>query len=103
MTLLTTVILISASLLPLTASAGMSDNKSIERITVNYKTPFDYALYQYTTELLLQFRQEIASDIYHQAKASSALMAQEQASLTHSASIASRQVMNMADTKVIMQ
>ncbi|QFU24014.1 hypothetical protein FM038_018895 [Shewanella eurypsychrophilus] len=103
MKLLTTVVLISASLLPLTASAGMSDNKPIERITVNYKTPFDYALYQYTTELLVQFRQEIASDIYLQAKASSSLMAQEHSRLAHSASIASRQMMNITDSDVSLQ
>lgn len=89
MKLITTVILISASFLPLTSTAAISDNTPIERLTVNYKSAFDYALYQYTTELMVQFRQQIATDIYLQAKASSSLMAQslqEQSKLAPSAS-----------------
>ncbi len=72
---LTACIFIIIGLISTQVSAEGIQNKTIERITVNYKSPFDYALYQYTTEILMQFKLEIAADIYKQARAGSNQMA----------------------------
>ncbi|EDP98690.1 hypothetical protein KT99_00426 [Shewanella benthica KT99] len=48
----------------------------MEVITVTYLSPINYAIYQYTTELLAYFRLEIQADIYTQARAGSMQMAQ---------------------------
>lgn len=72
---LTACIFIIIGLISTQVSAEGIQNKTIERITVNYKSPFDYALYQYTTEILMQFKLEIAADIYNQARAGSNQMA----------------------------
>ncbi|QYJ79656.1 hypothetical protein [Shewanella acanthi] len=50
----------------------------METITVTYRSPEDYALYQYTTEMLSAFHQEIREDISIQARNSLMEMANDQ-------------------------
>ena len=80
MKFITTFILVMSSLLPTTALAAPSSpamsSAAMEVITVTYRSPIDYALYQYTTELLAYFRLQIQADIYTQARAGSMQMAQ---------------------------
>ncbi|MCJ8304266.1 hypothetical protein [Shewanella sp.] len=77
---ITAFTLVMSSLLPTTASAAPSNtamsSAAMEVITVTYRSPIDYALYQYTTELLAYFRLEVQADIYTQARAGSMQMAQ---------------------------
>lgn len=51
---------------------------NIETITVTYRDPLDYALYQHTTEMLSAFRLEIREDIGIQARNSLMDMAKAQ-------------------------
>ena len=51
---------------------------NIETITVTYRDPLDYALYQHTTEMLSVFRLEIREDIGIQARNSLMEMAKAQ-------------------------
>jgi len=78
--------LLAISLLPLSIQAApaekSAESETIEVITVIYRTPFDYALHQYTTELLSQFRIQIQADIYTQARDSSLKMAESQQPMT---------------------
>ncbi|WP_185976968.1 MULTISPECIES: hypothetical protein [Shewanella] len=80
MKFITAFILVMSSLLPTTALAAPSNpamrSSAMEVITVTYRSPIDYALYQYTTELLAYFRLQIQADIYTQARAGSMQMAQ---------------------------
>ncbi|BAJ03363.1 hypothetical protein [Shewanella violacea] len=80
MKFITAFILVMSSLLPTTAIAAPSspatDSKVMEVITVTYRSPIDYALYQYTTELLAYFRLQIQADIYTQARSGSLQMGQ---------------------------
>jgi len=68
-------------LLPLTLLAGMSGQvqaaPQMETLTVTYRSPLDYALYQQTTETLSYFRIELAEDILSQSRASSRAMAKQ--------------------------
>ncbi|ABV38074.1 hypothetical protein Ssed_3470 [Shewanella sediminis HAW-EB3] len=86
MKLTTSLTLLAISLLPLSIQAAPADktaeSETMEVITVIYRTPFDYALHQYTTELLSQFRIQIQADIYTQARASSLKMAESQQPIT---------------------
>lgn len=79
MKIMTPLALLAVSLLPLTATAELmkeqSINETMETMTVTYRTPIDYALYQYTTEMLVNFRIQIKADIYHQAHESIMTMA----------------------------
>lgn len=76
---ITPIILLIASLLPFTATADLmidkSANRMMETMTVTYRAPIDYALYQYTTEMLVNFRIQIKADIYQQAHESIMTMA----------------------------
>ncbi|WP_297893311.1 hypothetical protein [Shewanella sp.] len=47
---------------------AMAANTDMEIITVTYRSPIDYALYQHTTEILNEFRLEIREDISIQAR-----------------------------------
>lgn len=86
MKLTTSLTLLAISLLPLSIQAApvvkTAESETMEVITVIYRTPFDYALHQYTTELLSQFRIQIQADIYTQARASSLKMAKSQQPMT---------------------
>ena len=79
MKVITSIPLLVASLLPLTAAADFttesSANNMMETMTVTYRAPLDYALYQYTTEMLVNFRLELKTDIYQQAHTSIMQMA----------------------------
>lgn len=63
-------------------AAGSATNSvaspNIETITVTYRDPLDYALYQHTTEMLSAFRLEIREDIGIQARNSLMEMAKAQ-------------------------
>jgi hypothetical protein len=63
-------------------AAGSATNSAassnIETITVTYRDPLDYALYQHTTEMLSAFRLEIREDIGIQARNSLMEMAKAQ-------------------------
>lgn len=78
--------LLAISLLPLSIHAAQAEkiagSEPMEVITVIYRAPLDYALYQYTTELLSQFRIQIQEDIYTQARSSSLKMAKSQQAMT---------------------
>ncbi|RTR26636.1 hypothetical protein [Shewanella atlantica] len=78
--------LLAISLLPLSIHAEqaekIAESEPMEVITVIYRAPFDYALHQYTTELLSQFRIQIQEDIYTQARSSSLEMAKSQQAMT---------------------
>ncbi|MCE9679028.1 hypothetical protein LZP69_07490 [Shewanella sp. AS1] len=68
-------LLCSLAISPLMVSAetATSAEKKIvpmETMTITYRSPLDYALYQYTIELLTQFRMEINSSIHTQAQIS---------------------------------
>ncbi|MCG9697407.1 hypothetical protein [Shewanella sp. Isolate11] len=72
-------LLMSASLLPNVYAAStdatfINATAEMETITITYRSPFDYALHQYTVELLNQFRMEIDSSISYQARRSSQAM-----------------------------
>ncbi|EGM71175.1 hypothetical protein [Shewanella sp. HN-41] len=58
--------LLVCSLIPLSHATAASP--SMEIITVTYRSPLDYALYQHTTEILSEFRIEIREDISIQAR-----------------------------------
>ncbi|MBW8186031.1 hypothetical protein [Shewanella nanhaiensis] len=79
MKIMTPFALLAASLLPLTASADLAKQQNraepMETITVTYREPSDYALYQYTTDMLVNFRLQIQADIYQQAHTSIMKMA----------------------------
>ncbi|MCZ4337416.1 hypothetical protein [Shewanella colwelliana] len=72
-TIITATVILAASLFPTAASA--QTNPEMEKMTITYRAPLDYALYQYTIELLGHYRSEIQSSIYHQAKHNSHTMA----------------------------
>ncbi|QYJ90954.1 hypothetical protein [Shewanella halotolerans] len=57
------------------ASALATPTFGIERMTVTYRNSLDYALYQYTIELMSHYRAEIQTSIQRQAKNSSQAMA----------------------------
>ncbi|MDR6962723.1 hypothetical protein [Shewanella putrefaciens] len=59
-------------------AATAAANPNIETITVTYRDPLDYALYQDTTEMLSAFRFEIREDIGIQARNSLLEMAKAQ-------------------------
>lgn len=61
----------------LIANVALADQTpAMETITITYRAPLDYALYQYTTEWRSQYRVEIYDSIQDQAKSSSLAMAQ---------------------------
>lgn len=73
-------IFVISSLLPTTAWAvpanAATNSATMEVITVTYRSPIDYALYQYTTELFAYFKLQVQADIYTQARSSSMQMAE---------------------------
>ena len=79
MKIVPSIAFIIASFLPFTAAADLmidkSVNKAMESMTVAYRTPIEYALYQYTTEMLANFRLQLQADIYQQARTSTLKMA----------------------------
>ncbi|QYK02318.1 hypothetical protein [Shewanella psychrotolerans] len=68
-------LLLTASLAPMLTFANVSPvssspsnlSPSMERMTITYRSAIDYALYQYTIELLSHFRNEIHASIHQQA------------------------------------
>ncbi|WP_413471978.1 hypothetical protein [Shewanella baltica] len=60
------------------SAANSVASPNIETITVTYRDPLDYALYQHTTEMLSAFRLEIREDIGIQARNSLMEMAKAQ-------------------------
>lgn len=64
--------LVIAALMPNMASANSTP--VMETMTITYRSPIDYALYQYTIELLSHFRAEIHTSIHQQAKSSTLAM-----------------------------
>lgn len=66
-------VMISSSLIANVALAEQTE--VMEVITVTYRAPLDYALYQYTTEWRSQYRVEIYDSIQDQARSSSLAMA----------------------------
>ncbi|QDF74494.1 MULTISPECIES: hypothetical protein [Shewanella] len=56
--------------------AGASVTSQMETMTVTYRNSLDYALYQYTIELMSHYRAEIRTSIQRQAKNSSQAMAE---------------------------
>jgi|GEM_PF-4856849 len=86
MKLTVSLTLLAISFLPLSIHAEQVEkttaSEAMEVITVNYRTPLDYALYQYTTELMNQFRIQIEADIYTQARSGSLKMAKYQSDMT---------------------
>lgn len=79
---LTCATLLIASMLPNIGYTADADSQ-MERITVTYRTPFEYALYQYTTETLQAFNQQVLMDIQIQARLSSMQMAKEHGVMTN--------------------
>ncbi|MCL1050642.1 hypothetical protein L2755_13565 [Shewanella abyssi] len=63
-------------LTPLTSLAA-APQQEMERMSVTYRTPLDYAIYQYTTNLLNSFKLELRADIHMQARMNIQKMAQE--------------------------
>jgi len=64
-------------LTPLTSLAA-AQQQEMERMSVTYRTPIEYAIYQYTTNLLNSFKLELRADIHMQARMNIQQMAQEQ-------------------------
>nr|WP_253724239.1 hypothetical protein [Shewanella baltica] len=60
------------------SATNSAASPNIETITVTYRDPLDYALYQHTTEMLSAFRLEIREDIGIQARNSLMEMAKAQ-------------------------
>ncbi|MCS6098690.1 hypothetical protein [Shewanella baltica] len=80
-TLGTALTLVIAPLGQAIAASSATDSAAspnIETITVTYRDPLDYALYQHTTEMLSVFRLEIREDIGIQARNSLMEMAKAQ-------------------------
>lgn len=59
----------------MSASAPATSAPLMEKMTVTYRNPLDYALYQYTIELMSHYRAEIRTSIQRQAKNNSQAMA----------------------------
>ncbi|ABV88452.1 hypothetical protein [Shewanella pealeana] len=66
---------LSAALLMPSISFANSSDEQMERITVTYRTPIEYAVYQYTTETLQAFNQQIRMEIQLQARMTNMQMA----------------------------
>ena len=65
---------LAASAMPaITPAYGQS--MTMERISIVYRSPLDYALYQHTTQLLAEFNLELQNDIVLQAKRHNQAMA----------------------------
>ncbi|MXR70211.1 hypothetical protein GNT65_16250 [Shewanella sp. JBTF-M18] len=60
----------------MSASAQATSAPEMERMTVTYRNSLDYALHQYTIELMSHYRAEIQTSIQLQAKNSSQAMAE---------------------------
>ncbi|ABZ77768.1 hypothetical protein Shal_3221 [Shewanella halifaxensis HAW-EB4] len=75
--------LLSTALIVPSISYANSSDDQMEYITVTYRTPFEYALYQYTTNMLQEFNQQVRVEIQLQAKLSSMQMAKEQGIVTN--------------------
>lgn len=72
-TVIAASLMIVASLAPIIALANESQGDSspaMETMTITYRSAIDYALYQYTIELLSRSRGEIHTSIHQQAKSS---------------------------------
>ncbi|MCL1138349.1 hypothetical protein [Shewanella pneumatophori] len=84
---LTLAILALSSMMSLQSSAEPVSN-DMEHISVIYRTPFEYSLYQYTQDTLQKFNQQMRVEIIHQAKQSSMQMAKSQGFTVNDSEIA---------------
>ncbi|WP_299811003.1 hypothetical protein [uncultured Shewanella sp.] len=73
---------LSAALIMPSISYANSNDDQMEHITVTYRTPIEYAVYQYTTETLLAFNQQIRMEIQLQARMTSMQMAKSHGIIT---------------------
>ncbi|QQX79273.1 hypothetical protein JK628_17240 [Shewanella sp. KX20019] len=64
-------------LTPLTSLAA-AQQQDMEHMSVTYRTPLEYAIYQYTTDLLNSFKLQLRADIHLQARMNIQQMYQEQ-------------------------
>ena len=85
---------------PFTALAA-NDQQDIERMSVVYRAPLDYAAYQYTTEMLSNFNLQLLADIYIQARMSSLQMAKEQSLISNKLSMEQQHDKSLASTGVM--
>ena len=74
-------VLLTVLLMPSISFANSNDDP-MERITVTYRTPVEYAVYQYTTDTLLALNQQIRIEIQLQAKMTSMQMARSHGIIT---------------------
>lgn len=88
--------LLFASFIPATSQANL-DPTEMEHINVTYRTPFEYSLYQYTSDTLQAFNQQLLVDIHQQAKQSSQQMAK-----SYSLSVAENNSVNIP-TKALVK
>ncbi|MGS0677097.1 hypothetical protein ACVBIO_19440 [Shewanella sp. 0m-8] len=70
--------ILSAALVAPSISYANDSQNQIEHITVTYRTPFEYAMYQYTSDMLQDFNQQVRVEIQQQAKSNIMQMAKEQ-------------------------
>lgn len=84
MKILTCATLLMASMIPTMGHTANADSQ-MERISVIYRTPFEYALYQYTTETLQALNQQVHMEIQIQARLSSMQMAKAQGIISDNA------------------
>ena len=66
---------LSAALFMPSMSFANSNDDPMEHITVTYRTPVEYAVYQYTTDTLQAFNQQIRMEIQLQARMTNMQMA----------------------------
>ncbi|MFT5789661.1 MAG: hypothetical protein ACI8SJ_001779 [Shewanella sp.] len=74
---LTIATLLITLLTPLTSIAA-EPQQEMERMSVTYRSPLEYAAYLYTSDMLNSFKLELRADIHTQARMNSLQMAQEQ-------------------------
>ncbi|GIU42688.1 hypothetical protein TUM4438_09870 [Shewanella sairae] len=71
---LTLAAFLIASITPTTSFAEQASD-DMEHIKVTYRTPLEYAIYQYTTDTLQAFNQQVRVEAQRQAKLTSEQMA----------------------------
>ena len=83
------------------ASIAANEQQELERISVVYRAPLDYAAYQYTIEVISHFNLQLLTDIHYQARKSSMQMAKEQGVITADLTEEQAEDKSLASTRVI--
>ncbi|PKG55838.1 hypothetical protein CXF83_06930 [Shewanella sp. Choline-02u-19] len=83
------------------ASIAADSQQDIEHMSVTYRSPMDYAIYQYTTHVFSMFKLQLRADIHIQARMSSLQMAQEQGVIDNTVSTEQQKTIPVRLTRAI--